>query len=354
MELCGSDLQKQGLVVPACVQHKSLPLGVRYTFALLARLCGNEDRCWPSQRYLAEQLGVSLRSIQNYLQCLEKIGFIAIRPGRDGETNTYQLLPHPLIQQELFQRSDCGSTDNVKFAGRAAKSASVIKREEKKNTPLTPQQGGSVDRPAPSSNAWKQEAMAAFDRVWSVWPVQEARTMALRWWLRLWRLRSLPSLDAILASVRSHIAQNPRWKRGFVPFLATWLKGRRWEDPMPTEPSCSVNASHPTPKPESAKPLGLQGEKANSKPAAQLPDNAWQRLERAQSLWPCPLTDAEHSMVRGLWMYLYTKNKLPSESIIIEAARNTKLKFSRWLHVYQQKEHNDTSKICQEAWCCAY
>ncbi|MGE4538415.1 MAG: helix-turn-helix domain-containing protein [Desulfovibrio sp.] len=347
-----------GLVVPCFfekLEKQEISLGARCTYGVLAKLSWKSDRCWPSQKYLAERLGVSIRSIQKYLRELARLGFIAILSGHDGETNTYQLLPHPLVVAELEVRAARTSvTPEKSSGGHGEKISPVFKKEEKKNTPLTPQRGEEGNRPSQSTQAWKPEAIAAFDRIWAVWPVQEARTMALRWWLRLWRLRSLPSLDAILASVRSHIAQNPRWKRGFVPFLATWLKGRRWEDPMPTEPSCSVNASHPTPKPESAKPLGLQGEKANSKPAAQLPDNVWQRLERALSLWPSALTDAESRRVRGLWMYLYYKNKLPSDSLIAKAARNTNQKFSRWLHVYQQKEHGDTSKVFQETWCCAY
>jgi len=346
-----------GLAVVPCffekLEKQEITLGARCTYGVLAKLSGKSDKCWPSQKYLAERLGVSIRSIQKYLRELARLGFIAILSGHDGETNTYQLLPHPLVISELEGRAACSSATPAKFSeGDGEKISPVFKKEEKKNTPLTPQRGEEGDRLSQSTRAWKLEAIAAFDRVWAVWPVQEARKAALRRWLRLWRLRILPPLESILASVRAHMARNPRWQRGFVPFLVTWLKDRRWEDDLPA-PEATARESQSkavlrqgeetkaadVAAAESALPHAGTGEPRN----VVLSHSAQQQLDAAVAIWPKQVPDSQTSMLRGLWLHLYRNNSLPSLSAICRAAKSAtttlpKWLHERWLHDFRQDE----------------
>ena len=351
-------------------------MGARCAYGVLAQLSGKSDHCWPSQKYLAERLGVSIRTIQKYLKELARLGFIAILGGHDGETNTYRLLPHPVVVAALRR---CGANDSPAVSapteakaascdtpaiiaqGGGAKTAPVFKKEEK-NTPLTPQQGEEGARSA-HSTAWKPEALAAFDRVWAIWPVQEARTASLRWWMRLWRLRSLPTLENILAAVRAHMAQNPRWKRGFVPFLVTWLKGRRWEDVTPARPALSDSKDQPTPDVSASakiepKAVGLQGgkgEAATPRAVCQpVPDGVWQQLDAVLGVWPGELTEAQRCHVRGTWRYLYSKGQLPAHETLLQFAQAATKNFSRWLHVFQQRQNEESQEICSASWNCAH
>ncbi|KHK00260.1 helix-turn-helix domain-containing protein [Desulfovibrio sp. TomC] len=349
MNFSGKDLQKRGLVVPDCVQHKSLHLGERHTYALLVQLSGNGDRCWPSQRYLADRIGVSVRSVQNYLQQLEKLGFIAVTQGKDGETNTYRLLPHPLVQTELARRQPQPihaakplMLGHEKIAeGDGAKAAPVIKREEK-NTPLTPQQGDG--RQAHAAPTWKTAALAEFERLWTAWPIQEARTAALRWWMRLKRLGLLPPLEKILRLIQEHRARNPRWLRGFVPFLATWLKNRRWEDAAPAKPVLPGSDKVSTPVASASartdpKAVGLQGGRSEtaalSAACPPVPDGVWEQLNAVLSVWPGELTEAQLCHVRGTWRYLHSQGRLPAPETLLQIAQATTANFSRWLYGYQ-------------------
>ncbi len=335
-----------GLAVVPCffekLEKQEITLGARCTYGVLAKLSGKSDKCWPSQKYLAERLGVSIRSIQKYLRELARLGFIAILSGHDGETNTYQLLPHPLVISELEGRAACSSATPAKFSeGDGEKISPVFKKEEKKNTPLTPQWGEDGNRPLQSTRAWKPEAITAFDRVWAVWPVQEARKAALRKWLRLWRLRILPPFESILASVRSHMARNPRWQRGFVPFLVTWLKDRRWEDDLPA-PEASARESQSKavlrqreeakgPDVVATSPLPVHVAPSERSGVA-LPHCAQQQLDAALAVWPGQLFDSQASMLRGLWLHLYRRNRLPALSTICCAAKSAKTTFPKWLH----------------------
>ena len=378
MEVCGIILTK-GLVVPSFFENlekQEISLGARCTYGVLAQVSGKSDHCWPSQKYLAERLGVSIRTIQKYLKELVRLGFIAILGGHDGETNTYRLLPHPVVVAALRRcaandssavsspteaQAACRDTPAIIAQEGGAKTAPVFKKEEK-NTPLTPQQGEEGARSA-RSTAWKPEALAAFDRVWAVWPVQEARKAALRWWMRLWRLRSLPTLDNILAAVRAHMAENPRWKRGFVPFLVTWLKGRRWEDVAPARPALSDSKVLSTPDVSASaniesKTVGLQGGRGEAvTPRAvcsPVPDGVWQQLDAVLGVWPGELTAAQLSHVRGTWRYLYSQGQLPAQKTLLQVAQAATKNFSRWLHVFQQRQNSKSEETCAASWCCAH
>ena len=366
MVVCGIILTN-GLVVPSFfekLEKQEISLGARCTYGVLAQVSGKSDHCWPSQKYLAERLGVSIRTIQKYLKELVRLGFIAILSGHDGETNTYQLLPHPLVLRELANRAArTSATPEKSSGGHGEKISPVFKKEEKTNTPLTPQRGEEGDRPSQSSPAWKPEAIAAFDHVWAVWPVQEARTAALRWWMRLWRLRSLPTLENILAAIRAHMAQNPRWKRGFVPFLVTWLKGRRWEDVAPAQPALSDSKVLSTPDVSASakiesKTVGLQGGRGEAvTPRAvcsPVPDGVWQQLDAVLGVWPGELTAAQLSHVRGTWRYLYSQGQLPAQETLLQVAQAATKNFSRWLHVFQQRQNSKSEETCAPSWCCAH
>ncbi len=50
----------------------------KMTYTVLATCSGGKDHTWPSQKYLADQLMVSVRSIQRYLQELVRAGLITI------------------------------------------------------------------------------------------------------------------------------------------------------------------------------------------------------------------------------------------------------------------------------------
>lgn len=355
------DLQK-GLVVPGCIAtNNRLSLGSKWLYAVLARLCvrGNSRQCFPSQKYLAERIGVSVRSIQNYLRELEKSGFITIRAGRDGETNTYNLSRPAAVQKN--------------YPTPGAESTPVCKEEERRNTPPTPHRGADVvGRPAP---AWKAEAESAFERLWETWPVKEARTRALRWWMRLWRLRLLPSLEKLLHSLRDNLARNPRWQRGFIPYLSNWLSGRRWEDALQDLTNAPGKvASTPTGQVERErqKAFGRQGEEAGTRPlgspdvrpdappasraaASQGADD--KQLGDILSIWPGSLTDAAISRVKGLWMYLRSRNRLPASDVLLSAAKTETQNFSRWLHAYYQKIHEgqfDSPQIHEATGTCAH
>ncbi len=88
------------------------------------------------------------------------------------------------------------------------------------------------DREETDTSAQAQRAMP-FSDFWDAWPSnrRQGKADAQKAWGVL-----KPDL-ALLNSMRKAIAtqiQSDQWKRGIIPLPATWLRGRRWEDELPS------------------------------------------------------------------------------------------------------------------------
>jgi len=97
-------------------------------------------------------------------------------------------------------------------------SPSPSPREENPPTPRGGSDGGVHDFPP------------GFDALWSLYPRKVAKTAAAKAFARL---RPDEALQARIAAAVRAQSESPEWRKdrgAFVPHLATWLNGRRWED----------------------------------------------------------------------------------------------------------------------------
>ena len=93
-------------------------------------------------------------------------------------------------------------------------------QEQEQDTPLTPQGGNGV--------------LPSFEEFWNSYPRKEAKAAAARAWARL---NPGPEMfRSILSAVRSQIAsgclrsRTASDGRSVIPYPASWINGRRWED----------------------------------------------------------------------------------------------------------------------------
>jgi hypothetical protein len=139
----------------------------------------------------------------------------------------------------------------------------IEKRREDKNikyikhTPLTPQgETGVVETPSPTNSSPKAEnpktgeepqaeepaqdvkadlshgnlAWKEFCYLYSLWPVQQGKEKAWREYAAL-KARHLVPESYVLAEVIDRFkAEDRKWKRGYTPLMANWLRDRRWDD----------------------------------------------------------------------------------------------------------------------------
>lgn len=112
------------------------------------------------------------------------------------------------------------------------------KPDNKQITPYSPPEG---DRPrresvkrreAREAPAWKPERFAGF---WRLYPLKKSKQAAIRAWDRLH-----PD-DALIAAMGRALQRQmggEDWQRGFgIPYPATWLNNRRWEDEEAPRPA---------------------------------------------------------------------------------------------------------------------
>src|SRR5260221_4069184 len=73
------------------LKSKKLSSGDKMAFAMLLSYAWQNDSCFPGQQRLAQDLGLSDRSVRNNLQSLERNGLLTIRRRGLGKTNIYEL-----------------------------------------------------------------------------------------------------------------------------------------------------------------------------------------------------------------------------------------------------------------------
>jgi DNA-binding MarR family transcriptional regulator len=73
------------------LKSKKLSAGDKMTFAMLLSYAWQNDYCFPGQERLAEDLGLSDRSVRTHLKSLEGHELLAIQRRGQGKTNIYEL-----------------------------------------------------------------------------------------------------------------------------------------------------------------------------------------------------------------------------------------------------------------------
>ena len=277
------------------LEDPDLSPGATLLYLKMYRLAGHHGTCAPSQSLMARLCKSSERTVQTYLRQLANLGYIRIQ--RDGAHNVYQLIYSSRIGElvhkagivmtgEKYSPIDQGHTQNPARDGENFSSSLRNKRRDQ-DPPLSPpakkrpsrqtSQGGGFSSPASgkrvrsrgsalplpasapaapdlaccgneaSSISWDDGRgnQDNFERLFAVWPLHQDKLFASQVFRRLSRSGILPPLDELLAVVARFKAEDRKWRNGYVPSLAYWLKGHRWLD-EPTPPTqvipCAASA----------------------------------------------------------------------------------------------------------------
>lgn len=73
------------------LESENLSPGAKLTYAMLLKYAWQHDFCFPGQDRLAKDMGVSRRSVNTYIQEMEKKKFITIKRQGQGKPNIYTL-----------------------------------------------------------------------------------------------------------------------------------------------------------------------------------------------------------------------------------------------------------------------
>ena len=75
----------------AVLRAKKLSMGAKMAYAALLSYAWNEDYCFPGQQRLADDIGVSRQTANEYIQELKRKGYVNIVRKGQGRPNLYEL-----------------------------------------------------------------------------------------------------------------------------------------------------------------------------------------------------------------------------------------------------------------------
>lgn len=95
----------------AILRFPGITPGAKLLYVLLLSYAWNSGSCFPGQDRVADDLGVSERSVRNYITELETVGLLRIKQRGLGQTNIYYVprIPRPAessAQTGKYFRSD--------------------------------------------------------------------------------------------------------------------------------------------------------------------------------------------------------------------------------------------------------
>lgn len=194
------------------IRDKSIPRNAILVYASLSSRAGM-GAIFPSQATIAEESGVSERTVRTMLGHLESRGLVERHrrstKGKKRVTDGYSL--HPGGPAEV--PADVAGSDDLP----ERQAASTGNGEQ--ITPLIEIDKEEIDKDS-----------VGFDDFWSIWPRKDAKKNAEAAWNRAVRRCAA---QVILDSARAYAEHPNRPEKQYVPHAATWLNGDRWTDPLP-------------------------------------------------------------------------------------------------------------------------
>ena len=203
-------------VLPAQVRYDAeLPASAKILYAEISSLTDQRGYCYAANDYFVQLYGCAERTLQRLLRALEDRGYITIQDGNGGAGRRKIYAGINPVQQNPDKNVGVTPT---KMSGPPDKNVTHNSKENKKdnNPPKAPQEGA----------AWKPDRFLGF---WSFYPVHKSKQAAIRAWDRL---KPSDELIALMGKALARQKAGEEWTRedARIPYAATWLNQRRWED----------------------------------------------------------------------------------------------------------------------------
>ncbi|WP_302736793.1 helix-turn-helix domain-containing protein [uncultured Desulfovibrio sp.] len=242
-----------GPILPSFVLREKLSPGAKMLYALLCNHASDKDHCWPSHKFLAQEMGYSVSSIKNWLGELTSARLLTIHRTA-YRSSTYVLLRPRAGAASGISSAPARGQSNFGYPQANFGYRNNSRKNLEKLPPLPPKNRATPSRATPArvkrGGGDFLSANSIFERLWAVYPRKEAKELARSAWHRLWRHGEVPALDVLLGALdrfRASVSWNKEHGR-FVPQLVNWLRGRRWLDEAPEAPASPVGEQATTPE----------------------------------------------------------------------------------------------------------
>lgn len=194
------------------IREKRVPRSAILVYASLSSRAGM-GAIFPSQATIAEESGLSERTVRTMLGKLEELGVVERQrrstKGKKRVTDGYTLHPNGSanVPADIAGSSDLPEIETASTGN------------EQQCAPLIEVDRAEVDR-----------ASCSFDDFWAIWPRKDAKKTAQTAWAKAIK-KATP--ESIIEAARAYAESPYRPEKQFVPYGASWLNGERWNDPLP-------------------------------------------------------------------------------------------------------------------------
>lgn len=134
-----------GIVRTAVLEHPDLTIHAKALYSYLASLTGNKFYCWPSQKYISDNFGMSLTTIKKSLVNLEKAGIITKDKLNENSADNSNKYIMNNISNELVDMA-VDNFDNIE----------VIRGQQPSNDPLGTKEEKQDSRPRAGKRPFQQ------------------------------------------------------------------------------------------------------------------------------------------------------------------------------------------------------
>ena len=249
---------KSGHREPFTVLYKSAIRDTRLSFEMLGFLTYMLDKP-PDWEFtisgMAKERGVGLAQVRRLVGLLEKAGYLLREQAHDDggkfAKNVYVLQEKPPLSRNQYDgeplksplsgNADIGETrQREKPLSVSATQSKNVETKDYIIPPYSPPKGDGEEprkRRSKTTPAWKPERFEGF---WAYYPRGENRMGAVRAWDKL---KPDDALIETIGRALQLLKASQAWQDGVgIPYAATFLNGRRWEDATAKRPAQSAKA----------------------------------------------------------------------------------------------------------------
>lgn len=194
---------------------------VQTVFFWVCSYANDAGQCWPSRSTLASNAGCSVDSVDNAIKKLIELGLLEKTTRTDGESKIPNLYQIRLVADDIGEGSRYGGLGVADDIGIEL-------------NPVLTKSNELIERVFISENPVKAKTdLVGFADFMDLYPNKKDKASASAEWRKL----SNADRAAALADLPKRV-KTEDWTKdngAYVPLPKNYLKGRRWEDELPTK-----------------------------------------------------------------------------------------------------------------------
>jgi hypothetical protein len=214
-----------GFIVPNWLARRiDISSGAKLCYGRLAQFSGRGGKCHPSERTLANELGVSERTCRRFLAELKDRQLIRVHRIGLGRANRYEFLEHEWMSDFRSDKNDRSERPELSPPVRTLLSA-PSGRESSNENPIEKNPSG----PLPGDDVCSSSVILhrRAEEVYELYPKPAGRANALRWIQKAIRQFGF---EHVRERTREYAAIVRDADPQFVPFPARFFREERFND----------------------------------------------------------------------------------------------------------------------------